>query len=480
MKLNYLKFGTTAFVWMLGTALVSGQQLADQSGIDLKDLSSFKDPGQTWSLAGGVTANLNEANVFNLTKGTGVLVNVPTKKNAGSDLFTLAQHGDLILELDFLTAKGSNSGIYLQGNYEIQLGDSWGVTVPTSSINGGIYERWDDVRPNGRQGFEGYAPRQNVSKAPGLWQHIKIIFKAPVFDASGTKTANARIVSVDLNGVQIHDNVELSGPTRGAASAEKAIGPLRLQGDHGAVAFKNIKIAKLPVQDAAMAGRQQRGNDTDPIYIDAPVNTMIRSFIDITGGPRVVHAISIGSPLKVHYSYDLDNGLLFQLWRGDFIDATPMWHERGNGSSRPRGSVTTFTTTPAPALAKLATADAAWPTDTTGTGFKTKGYTMDTEDRPTFTYNVFGTTVTDAVRVLENGQGISREITLVNPVENVYAQLANGSTIEEISKGFYLIDGQSFYLKFEDAKDKPVIRDVAGKKQLVVLVRGKLNYSILL
>ena len=85
MKLNYLKFGTTAFVWLLGTALASGQQLADQSGIDLKDLSAFKNPGQTWSIAGGVTANLNEVNVLNVTKGTGVLVNQPTKKISGAD-----------------------------------------------------------------------------------------------------------------------------------------------------------------------------------------------------------------------------------------------------------------------------------------------------------------------------------------------------------------------------------------------------------
>ena len=42
MKLNYLKFGTTAFVWLLGTALVSGQQLIDQAGLDLKDLSSIR------------------------------------------------------------------------------------------------------------------------------------------------------------------------------------------------------------------------------------------------------------------------------------------------------------------------------------------------------------------------------------------------------------------------------------------------------
>ncbi|MBC7566724.1 MAG: DUF1080 domain-containing protein [Pedobacter sp.] len=476
MKLNYLKFGTTAFVWLLGTALASGQQLADQSGIDLKDLSAFKNPGQTWSVAGGVTANLNEVNVLNVTKGTGILVNQPTKKVTGSDLLTLGEHGDIVLELDYMMAKGANSGIYLQGIYEIQLEDSWGMLNSTASNNGGIYARWDDAKPEGKQGYEGHAPRQNASKAPGLWQHIRIAFQAAKFDGSMKKTQNARIISIELNGVMIHDNIELFGSTRGANGFEKPIAALRLQGDHGAVAFKNIKFSKLP----ADAVSRQRGNDTDPIYIDVATTPNVRSFVDIRGGTKVVHAISVSSPSQVHYSYDLDNGYLFQAWHGDFVDATPMWDGRGNGTSRPRGSLMTFTKKPVPTLAKLTDANAAWLPDTTGTGFRTKGYMVDDNNRPTFIYNMYGTKVTDAIKVLDGGQGLNREISLSTPVDNVYALLATGvSDIQELSKGVYLIDGQSFYLKFDDLKDKPVIRDTNGKKDLIVLVRGKLNYSIL-
>jgi hypothetical protein len=477
MKFNYLKFGTTAFTWLLGTALVSGQQLAYQSKIELKDLSLFKAPGHTWTLAEGVTASLNDVNVLNTVNGTGILVNVPTKKDHGLDLLTVAEHGDLILELDYLLAKGANSGIYLQGIYEIQLEDSWGLLNPTSANNGGIYQRWDDSKPEGQKGYQGYAPRQNASKAPGLWQHIRIAFQAPRFDVSGNKTANARMLSVELNGVLIHDNIELFGPTRGANDKEKALGALRLQGDHGAVAFRNIKTSKLP---AGMLNGGQRGeSDTDPIYIDVANTPNIRSFVDIPGGAKVVHAISVGSPAQVHFSYDLDNGALLQAWHGEFIEATPMWHDRGNGTSRPRGSVTAFTKKPVPALAKLTDAQGTWLTDTTGTGFKTKGYTLDTQDRPTFNYNMYGARVSDAIKALDNGQGLSREIILETPVDNIYALIADASGLVEISKGLYLAEGQSFYLKFDGTKDKPVIREVDGRKQLVVLVRGKLNYSIL-
>ena len=153
------------------------------------------------------------------------------------------QHGDMDLELDYMMAMGSNSGIYMQGRYEIQLLDSWGVINPTASDNGGIYERWNDSKPKGQEGYEGHAPRQNASRAPGLWQHIKISFQAPHFNEQHQKVDNAKILRVELNGISIQENVEMSGATRGALSHDEVpLGPLRFQGDHGPVAFRNIKM----------------------------------------------------------------------------------------------------------------------------------------------------------------------------------------------------------------------------------------------
>jgi hypothetical protein len=126
-----------------------------------------------------VHADLEKANTFALTKGAGILVNTVDEKNPGHDLYFNLQHGDIDLEMDYTMAKGANSGIYLQGRYEIQLLDSWGTVNPKSSDNGGIYERWDDSKPDGMKGYEGHAPRQNASRAPGLWQHIRISFQAP-------------------------------------------------------------------------------------------------------------------------------------------------------------------------------------------------------------------------------------------------------------------------------------------------------------
>lgn len=467
MKINVLKTGGTALL-LCSTFLSFGQRIA------LNDLSAFKSPAASWTIVENVFADLNTENTLKNLKGTGILLNQSTSKKHGADLYTAAEYGDVAVELDYLTAKGTNSGIYLQGNYEIQIDDAWGLKNATSANNGGIYERWDDAKPEGEKGFGGIAPRQNVSKAPGLWQHIKIVFQAPKFDAAGNKILNAKFLSIELNGVTIHENVELFGATRGAASAEKATGPLRLQGDHGTVAFKNIQITPLTEIPKA-----NQGSGADPIYIDAPANTMIRSFVDVVRGVRSVHAISVGGPEKLAFSYDLDNGTLLHGWHGGFIDATPMWDGRGNGTSRPLGSVTRFTQKPVLAISKLTDNQGTWIADTAGTGFKPKGYVMDSQERPEFKYEIYGNKVTDAVKIMENGKGLTRDIILEKGTSDLYFLLAQAENIEDLGKGMYLIGDKSYYIQLADGVAKPVIRSVDGQKQLVAPIGNKLSYSLL-
>ncbi|HET6568046.1 MAG TPA: DUF1080 domain-containing protein, partial [Rhodothermales bacterium] len=205
----------------------------------LHDLSAFRPAADNWSIVGDVYALPDDAELHTQA-GTNILVNAGKNTyNEKQNLFTDWEHGDLDLELDYMLPKGSNSGIYLQGRYEVQLFDSWGVQHPKYSDAGGIYERWDDSRGSGNEGYEGIPPLMNVSRAPGLWNHLHIVFQAPRFDAQGHKVANAHFVKVELNGVVVQDNVEVTGPTRSAAfTDEMPMGPLMLQGDHGPVAFR--------------------------------------------------------------------------------------------------------------------------------------------------------------------------------------------------------------------------------------------------
>ena len=168
------------------------------------------------------------------------LMNGPQGRTA--NLVTAKKFGDVELYLEFMVSKGSNSGVYLHGLYEIQIFDSFGSTEPpTSSDCGGVYHRWID-----NKGVGGSAPSRNVSRPPGQWQSLYIFFEAPRFDAGGKKIRDAKFVRVIHNGFSIQENAEAAGPTRAHMElAEAPLNPLMLQGDHGPVAYRNIHIRPL-------------------------------------------------------------------------------------------------------------------------------------------------------------------------------------------------------------------------------------------
>jgi len=178
------------------------------------------------------------------SSGTGhILTNVRGKRKQQPYLITKDEFGDVEVHLEFMTPRDSNSGIYLMGRYEVQILDSFGKSKVAYSDLGGLYQRWDPSRGEGKAGYEGVAPESNAAKAPGQWQTLDITFRAPRFDAAGKKTENARFVTVAVNGVAVHDNVELDGPTRSHPLVGEATrGPIALQGDHGPIAIRSLKV----------------------------------------------------------------------------------------------------------------------------------------------------------------------------------------------------------------------------------------------
>jgi Domain of Unknown Function (DUF1080) len=158
-------------------------------------------------------------------------------------LYTRAAFGDCQLHVEFAEPdppKGEdqnrgNSGVFLQGLYEVQVLDSYKSPTYPDGQAAAVYGQ--------------FPPLVNASRPPGVWQTYDIVFHGPRFDASGHVTRPARM-TVLHNGVLVQDDVELTGPTGHHQRPPYAAGPTQLPlalQDHGdPVRFRNIWIRALP------------------------------------------------------------------------------------------------------------------------------------------------------------------------------------------------------------------------------------------
>ena len=231
-----LKITQVLRVWVVLMLLVHGPdtQAAEEplqpfNGKDLSGwLTTAGSPGETLKV-GTAKADPDNPRELIVEPGGSDLVNF---KGGARDFYTQEKFGDAVIEVEFMVPRRSNSGIYLMGEYEVQLLDSYGREEVGPGDVGGLY---------GAQ-----APLVNAAKRPGEWQKIVFDFRAPKFDQNNHKTANARFVRVTLNDKVIHENVEMKGVTPGGLTGkEQPTGPLMFQGNHGPVAFRNIQITPV-------------------------------------------------------------------------------------------------------------------------------------------------------------------------------------------------------------------------------------------
>ena len=216
---------TLTLLFGLGTLAQAGEKtITPLNGTDLTGWKlRGKDDKNKWKIG---SAGVDDKGKLIFESTGKELVNTG---NGGIDIYTEQEFGDCRVEVEVMVPKGSNSGIYLMGRYEIQILDSYGVKNPGMGDMGAIYSI--------------AVPKLNASKKPGEWQKFVIDFQAPRYEGD-KKTANAKFVKVVLNDQVIHENAEATkGATGGALSSKEApVGPLMFQGDHGPVAFRNLKI----------------------------------------------------------------------------------------------------------------------------------------------------------------------------------------------------------------------------------------------
>ncbi|QVY66025.1 DUF1080 domain-containing protein [Polaribacter sp. Q13] len=585
------------------------------STIELNDLAGFKATSSNWKIVGNAIADRNKEKTFTATEGVGILLNTPNKEAKGN-IFSNFEHGDIELELDVMMPLGSNSGIYFQGRYEVQLFDSWGVTAPKYNDIGGIYQRWNKEAAKGKEGYEGHAPMVNASKAPGLWQHLKVIFHAPKFNSEGKKTKNAWFEEVLLNGVLLHKNVEVTGATRGGKAKEVATAPFMIQGDHGAVAFKNIKyklygnkkigikettlkvydnpdksrglkkyeerkliqeikvdsisplvrfkpnvqhtlnytgqfdipttgeylfdvnvygtavliidndtvvntggigsgkvklqkgivnytllynkpypwglqfdlyvegpeIQRYSVLETSMAGIN-KNKTIKPIVIDATTENQIQRCFLFHKGTKRTHVITVGFIEKLNFAYDLSSASLLQVWGGDFLETTDMWHSRGKEQvGSPRGFIVSANGNID--FAVLENENQDWPSEINEeTNFKQKGYKLDKNQIPEFLCSINDVEIADKIIASTKEKRAVERIIHIDGKSAIWHKIAVGESIEKLPNNIFIINSESYYVDFSGNNTlETITRSKGGKEELLVKIpAGKqtINYTII-
>jgi hypothetical protein len=167
---------------------------------------------------------------------------------------------------------------------------------------------------------------------------------------------------------------------------------------------------------------------------------IIRSFM-LHKGKKLTHVLSVGDPSGVHYSYNLLQGAMLQVWRGDFLNTTEMWHERGEPQvATPLGA-------PKVLAGNGPIFDASLAKDS-AVDYKYRGYTLSATGAPQFKYEYRGLNIVDEIIPAEQGRGLRRTLTIDGPGhEKMQLRIAQASRIEMVRSGLYNIDEGSYFIE---------------------------------
>ena len=202
------------------------------NGKDLDDWQVKPSKKQSKWVVGTARISAEKPNLLVNEGGVGEMINLVEQRGESVDIYSKEKFGDCRIELQLMVPQSSNSGIYVMGEYEIQVLDSYGREALGQGDMGAIY----GAAP----------PLVNACKEPGQWQKFIIEFQAPKFDASGNKIENAEFLKVELNSQVLHENIEINNQTRGGLTGKEApVGPLMFQGNHGPVALRNIILKPI-------------------------------------------------------------------------------------------------------------------------------------------------------------------------------------------------------------------------------------------
>ncbi|WP_436489595.1 family 16 glycoside hydrolase [Chitinophaga sp. ARDCPP14] len=271
--------------------------------INLDNTNAFTATDHHWRIAGNVYADRQQPHHMEIAAGKGILVCDLSGNTADStELRTKLVHGDLDLELDFMLSADAAASILFQGKYTLQLKDSWLKDSVTNTDCGAI---------------EGRPPVLNACKAPGLWQHLSVKYKAlrpSTPDSNGVYSASeSGFASVELNGravsrlqiINTHDTALRDVP-----------GPLRFIVHKGPVVFRNIRYKTYGNDRAKLADmrfRVYKGvyKNHDTLQQLTPVKSGSTDSLTFHTGDKRAHLLVEGKllvPVTGQYIFRLQAG----------------------------------------------------------------------------------------------------------------------------------------------------------------------------
>lgn len=185
-------------------------------------------------------------------------------------------------------------------------------------------------------------------------------------------------------------------------------------------------------------------------------------------GKKLTHAISVGNTNGVHYSYDLDNASLLQMWGGKFLDVRQMWVGRGAEQlAVPMGP--SIIHSARPNIAILKSKNALWPKSIDEQeAIQYKGYDIASNGAPIFRYKIGESEITDHISTEASSRHINRKLSLEGQAKSAYVLLAKGKEIHEGASGVYGVDASNYYLEVNDSAEKPFIRNTAYGQELLL------------
>jgi hypothetical protein len=238
-----------------------------------------------------------------------------------------------------------------------------------------------------------------------------------------------------------------------------------------------LRVGKSGVRDYDLHERASLPEPPAKPFIEAAFSEgkaeMIRSFLQLPSEKhKRTHCLSVGTPAGRHYSVDLNRAAFLQVWSGEFVNATELWHERAELQLlSPLGMAESISGRSS--FARLSDQNSPW-VDSSAINFL--NYRINKEGYPTFRYALGPSIIEDAI--VANQRGITRTITPErNASANNHVLLAEGKRIYALDKGLYVVDGK-YYIQTNNGKT-PIVRTIGGKTELLLPIATPVSYSIL-